>query len=381
MAYPKSEETTVRREEGAETRRRDELTPHPNADIVPPLAPRARAAFVADVAAHGVLTPLEVTAAGIVLDGHERLQAARELGLDVVTVRVVAPRDECAYMLRAALTRKHLDESQRAALALELDAFECEREQARARQRANLKQNAEVATLPPRGERTRERFAQIADVSPRTIQDVSTVRDADPDLFAEVKAGRLPAHRAAERIRRARRLSELGPAPPLPPASFELIYADPPWRSSSPGSRWAPEKHYPTMATSEIAALAVPASPDAVLFLWAVNGLLPDALAVMEAWGFEYRTNLVWVKDWIGLGFWARNRHELLLVGRRGGFPVPDEADRPDSVIEAPRGRHSEKPAAVYELLERMYPDASKLELFARQTRSGWSAWGNEVGR
>ena len=156
MAYPKSEETTVRREEGAETRRRDELTPHPNADIVPPLAPRARAAFVADVAAHGVLTPLEVTAAGVVLDGHERLHAARELGLDVVTVRVVAPRDECAYMLRAALTRKHLDESQWAALVLELDAFDLEREHARARQRSNLMYNFYVATLLPRGYRTLE---------------------------------------------------------------------------------------------------------------------------------------------------------------------------------------------------------------------------------
>jgi N6-adenosine-specific RNA methylase IME4 len=132
----------------------------------------------------------------------------------------------------------------------------------------------------------------------------------------------------------------------------------------------------------EIATLPIPAAPNSILFLWAVNCHLPQALEVMRAWGFEYKTNLVWVKQSIGLGYWARNRHELLLVGRRGGVALPDPEDRPDSVIEAKRGRHSEKPARVYELLERMYPQASKLELFARgPVRAGWVAWGKETGQ
>src|SRR5207247_1804144 len=98
------------------------------------------------------------------------------------------------------------------------------------------------------------------------------------------------------------------------------------------------------------------------------------------AWGFEYKTNFVWVKDWIGLGVRGRYRHELLLVARKGGFPPPKGPDRIDSVIEAKRGRHSQKPACAYERLEQMYPRASKLELFARgRPRAGWSAWGNEV--
>ena len=110
-----------------------------------------------------------------------------------------------------------------------------------------------------------------------------------------------------------------------------------------------------------------------------MNSRLQQALDVVRAWGFEYKTNLVWVKPSIGLGSWARNRHELLLVGRRGSFGVPDPEDRPDSVIEAARGRHSQKPFCIYDLLERMYPDASKLELFARTNRPGWTSWGNEV--
>src|SRR5207302_1804599 len=124
----------------------------------------------------------------------------------------------------------------------------------------------------------------------------------------------------------------------------------------------------------------VPAAEHALLFLWAVSALLPEALALIEAWGFRYKTSFVWVKNGIGPGVWARNRHELLLVGAHGQVSPPEPERRPDSVIEARRGRHSEKPACVYELLERAYPRLSKLELFARgRPRAGWAAWGNEV--
>jgi hypothetical protein len=111
-----------------------------------------------------------------------------------------------------------------------------------------------------------------------------------------------------------------------------------------------------------------PTADNAVLFLWAVNSLLPEALQVMDAWGFEYLTNLAWIKQSIGLGRWIRNQHELLLLGRRGNYPAPDPHTLCSSVIEADRRRHSQKPDQVYELIERMYPHASKVELFARGT-------------
>jgi N6-adenosine-specific RNA methylase IME4 len=86
------------------------------------------------------------------------------------------------------------------------------------------------------------------------------------------------------------------------------------------------------------------------------------------------------VKHRSGLGHYVRVRHELLLIATRGAMPTPRESDRPDSVIEAPAGRHSEKPAAAYERIERMYPELAKLELFARAPRPGWDAWGNQLG-
>ena len=108
---------------------------------------------------------------------------------------------------------------------------------------------------------------------------------------------------------------------------------------------------------------------------------LPEALQLIEAWGFRYVGNIVWVKPSIGLGHWVRNRHELLLIGQRGAFSPPDPDLRPGSVIEAPRGRHSQKPERFYQLLERGHPAASKLELFARNARPGWVVWGKEAPR
>jgi len=99
----------------------------------------------------------------------------------------------------------------------------------------------------------------------------------------------------------------------------------------------------------------------------------------MEAWGFDYRTNIVWVKDRDGMGYYVRQRHEMLLIGIRGRLPVPKPADRSSSVFEAPRGVHSAKPEGAYEIIERMYPDLPRVELFARRRRPGWEAWGHEA--
>src|SRR5579862_6908318 len=245
---------------------------------------------------------------------------------------------------------------------------------------ANLRQNrdTEGAELPPRG-KTREIAARQAGVSARTVQDVATVREHDADLFEQIKAGQIAADQAARRVRRQLRDAQLPAPPPPPEGPFELIYADPPWQLGHPDSHNAPENHYPCLPLEEIKALPVPAADDAILFLWAVNTLLPQGLEVMHAWGFEYVADIVWSKPSIGLGVWTRNRHELLLIGRRGKLSPPDPDQRPDSVVEAKRGPHSAKPAAVYERIETAYPHLRKLELFHRGSpRPGWTAWGNQ---
>jgi N6-adenosine-specific RNA methylase IME4 len=102
-------------------------------------------------------------------------------------------------------------------------------------------------------------------------------------------------------------------------------------------------------------------------------------MSVIEAWGFLYRTCAVWVKDRIGMGYYFRQQHELLLVATRGNPAPPAPSDRVTSIISAPRLEHSAKPQETYEIIERMYPKATRIELFARNERDGWAAWGNEI--
>jgi N6-adenosine-specific RNA methylase IME4 len=176
---------------------------------------------------------------------------------------------------------------------------------------------------------------------------------------------------------------------PLPSdRRYPVILADPPWKfelfdGTASNFSGAAGCHYPTMPTEEICRLPVGdlATPDAVLFLWSTQVHLPDAWRVLEAWGFEYVTHMIWVKDKPGLGHWVRNQHEVLIIARRGDMRTPLPANRPPSVIEAPRREHSRKPDQIYELIERMFPGLPKIELFARTRREGWEAWGAEVGK
>lgn len=183
----------------------------------------------------------------------------------------------------------------------------------------------------------------------------------------------------------ARRDEGLARAPTVWPSGvYPIIYADPPWRYENPpmgDTGRSIENHYPTMQLQEICDLPVRdiTAEDAVLFMWATAPKLYECMEVIDAWGFDYRTCMTWIKDKIGMGYYARNRHELLLIAKRGNLPVPEPSNRPDSVVEAPRLAHSAKPDLFYDIIEIMYPDAPKVELFARNRREGWFSWGNQA--
>lgn len=165
---------------------------------------------------------------------------------------------------------------------------------------------------------------------------------------------------------------------PLPKGKYQVIYADPPWEYSNSGISGAAANHYQTMATEDIANMPVPAAENSVLFMWVTNPLLEDALRVLNAWGFSYKTNMVWIKDKAGQGFYVKGQHELLLICTKGSF-TPDSSLYVRSVVEAPRQEHSEKPEVFYEIIEKLYPKRNYLELFARNKRKGWTSYGNEL--
>ncbi len=173
---------------------------------------------------------------------------------------------------------------------------------------------------------------------------------------------------------------------------YGTILADPPWQFTNKTGKVAPEHRrlarYSTMKLDEIAALPVPevAAPTAHVYLWCPNALLPDGIAVMKAWGFTYKSNIVWHKvrkdggsDGRGVGFYFRNVTELILFGVRGKNARTLAPGRRQVNLLATRKReHSRKPDEQYNIIESCSPGPF-LELFGRGTRSGWKTWGNQA--
>ncbi len=159
---------------------------------------------------------------------------------------------------------------------------------------------------------------------------------------------------------------------------WQTVYADPPWNYSNQGTRAATDNHYGTMTLDDICALRVAdiVADKAHLHLWTTNAFLFDAKAVIEAWGFEYKSVLVWVKPQMGIGNYWRVSHEFLLLGTRGGLTFRDHAQM--SWREAGRIGHSRKPEEFRKAVETV-GTAPRLELFARRLSEGWSAWGDRI--
>lgn len=181
---------------------------------------------------------------------------------------------------------------------------------------------------------------------------------------------------------RAMRDADLPRELDLPAGKYSVVYADPPWRYEFVESESrAIENQYPTLELEDICALDVPSicNDDAILFMWATSPKLAEAMRVVDAWGFVYRSSAVWVKPQMGMGYYFRQQHEFLLVATRGAISAPKPENRPRSVYEAPRQKHSAKPEAFYEFIEAMYPDLPRVELFQRVPRESWNGWGNEV--
>jgi len=210
-----------------------------------------------------------------------------------------------------------------------------------------------------------------------------TLDRAASEVVAKQAQQERTAERRQERIERIVEISQGNSELDELDGQYPIIYADPPWRYEHVKTEnRAIENHYPTMDLDEICALPVSdiATPDSVLFLWTTSPKLAESMQVIDAWGYTYRTCMVWDKDRIGMGYYARQQHELLLIATRGSVPVPEPENRPPSVIRIKRDdEHSAKPAEFYAMIERMYPELRKLEMFARTRRDGWSAWGNQA--
>jgi N6-adenosine-specific RNA methylase IME4 len=271
--------------------------------------------------------------------------------------------------------QKELKPSEIAALAEYL--LQAEREGAEARRRANLKQGAarpEGERFPVRG-RSLDRIGARFNLSGRTLGKILDMFEGGfgPQMDA-VGLGRINgAYRRYQIQEEAKRIRSL---PPLPQGPFGVIVLDPAWQYDKDAWRFsvsAPD--YPTMTLEEIRKVDVPglADQDCILWLWTTNKHMADALDLVRRWGFVHKTILTWVKDQMGAGEWLRGQTEHCLLAVRGR-PVKTLTNQ-TTALQAPRGRHSEKPEEFYRLVESLCP-GPKLELFARKPREGWVTHG-----
>lgn len=248
-----------------------------------------------------------------------------------------------------------------------------------------LKVGQDSGQIAKRGDHKSSGKEHLADLGiDRKVSMVAQrLADLPPEQFQAVRDGHSTITKAIREVEHARR-----PAVPLSTEGrYRIIYADPPWRyndtrgglESYRGS--AAEDHYPTMALEEICAVDVKgiSEDDAVLFCWATFPLLPEALQVIAAWGFEYKTAFVWNKVRPNFGNYHNANGELILLGTRGSCR-PDIDKRESQVITLERtGRHSEKPEEFRAMIDRLYPRGKRIELFARSLHDGWDAHGNEI--
>lgn len=323
---------------------------------------------------------------GKVLDGRNRWTACDALRLEG---RLKGPppfqqfsgSSPLSFVLQENLHRRHLTATQKATLAVEILPFEEKEARERERTRSLGKEKIPDAA---KGQ-ARDKAAAKVGANPRYVSDAKKIKAENPDLYAQMQSGEKDMQAAKKEAKRRERPAPK-PAPSLAKGKYSVIYADPPWKYDFMRvDDWAVENTYPTMSiealcemASEIESLC---TDETVLFLWTTSPKLPWGIQLMKAWGFDYKSSMVWIKhrNMAGMGYWGRIGHELLLIGARKGASPPPVERRFPSVIEAPKGAHSEKPEEMRCIIERMFPDATRLELFARSASEGWDAWGNEV--
>ena len=339
--------------------------------IVPPLTKSEYEQLKSSIKTDGLYIPIIINQNNILLDGHHRFKICSDLGI-AIRYNVKEFDNELLeekFVIESNLRRRQLNDFQKAELGIPLQKI-----------------NLEIAKQIPKGRgktspngehfHSNKETSKNIGVSSRTFERAKKIIESNDEKLKEsVRSGKTSISYAYSKINR---LDKKKNAKPLPQGEFNVILADPPWEYDI-DIRGSPSVHYDVMTIEDICNMKIPAADDCILFLWATAPKLPEAIHVLESWGFDYKTHMVWIKDKIGTGFYFRGQHELLLVGKKGQMLIPEEEDRPSSVLESPRTKHSKKPEEIYPIIEKMYPGCKFLELFARKEKQGWNSWGDEI--
>lgn len=360
---------------------------HPAAALFPLIEGDEFRALVESIRTNGQVHPIVLDDEGRVLDGRNRLRACTEARVVPKFTRYDGD-DPVRFVISCNVHRRHLDGSQRAIIAVEMAELRAElaaAARARKGKRTDLEEEpARTSSHESPGSksgRVSDQIGELMGVSGRYVDEARTIKDKAPEAWDEIKEGK----RKISQVRRDLRRQQLAEQSlELPKGKYRVVYADCPWKYGDDRSGLktsAAEDHYPTMSVADLCALPVAdlAAENCVLFFWATCPLLPDAMQVVKAWGFKYKTCFVWDKSpHHNVGNYHEADAELLLVATLGSC-LPEERGGPQ-VKRIPRAEHSRKPDDFRDLIDRMYKVGPRIELFCRgEVPEGWEAWGNEA--
>lgn len=221
-----------------------------------------------------------------------------------------------------------------------------------------------------------------------TVQDANRweqiweIPEEDFEAFIAEKKESGKELTTAGALRIARENNKESETPSIPNGKYRVIYADPPWKygNTMPDNMGVQDDHYKLMTIQEICKLPVKdmAQDNSVLFLWATSPILEESFEVVKSWGFKYKSSFIWDKVKHVMGHYNSVRHEILLVCVRGSCQ-PDVQKLFDSVYSEERTEHSKKPEFFRKVIDTIYPNGKRIELFARTQHKGWDVWGNEA--
>lgn len=363
---------------------------HPVSEIFPLLEGEEFEGLKESIRANGQREPIVLHPDGRILDGRNRYRACMALGMEPKTITYTGMGDTQAlidYVLDTNLHRRHLTSSQQAIAAVKADDL-LQAERAAAKQRMSDGAKGKQIIADPEKGQVRDRVAKRFKTNHTYVDKARKLTIEAPVLATRVELGEITIPQAERELREQRRQAQresdaervkTAAEPTKLEGVYSTIVIDPPWDWGDEGDvnqlgRAKPD--YATMPLEEIAALPVGklAAEDAHLYLWITNRSLPKGFALLEQWGFRYVTCLTWCKPTFGMGNYYRGSTEHLLFGVKGSLQLA----RHDvgTWFVAQRGKaHSSKPDEAYELIETCSP-GPYLDMFSRQQREGWIAWG-----
>lgn len=359
---------------------------------------------------------------GDIIDGWNRFNVCCELGIEPVTADYKGSDSDAIEYIMRTNKRRNLNSSQWACIAAEAEEIlkaiaeaveaEAKRKMAAAKignENANKEKTitqliapsfsanqppqliAPVVIAKKEENETRQKAAELFNTNRTYISEAQKLKDTAPEVFDQVKNGlktitevkkeqKVEQKRQERDVKNAEIMKVIESGALEHVSEFEIVLADPPWRYDFSETECREiENNYPTATIEDICSHAPKTTPDSILFLWATAPKLREAMQVVDAWGFTYKTHAVWDKCKIGMGYWFRGQHELLIVATKGKASPPIAENRVSSIFKESRTEHSKKPDCVYEWIESAFVSYKKLEMYARSNRPGWKSWGAEA--